>query len=180
MPDMQQIHLVVAHFAHEDAARKALDALNEAHKKEHLPMDGAALVYRDDEGKVHLKDVGDAHAKEGAVTGALIGGALGLLFGPLGVIGGGAIGAYYGSLAAEAVDGGVPDEALLEIASLLPNESSAVVVLTSEESARAVEELLASQGGEVVTDGGHAAQIPVSEVPDASEGEALEDESAAP
>lgn len=176
MPDMQQIHLVVAHFVDEDAARKALDALSEAHKKEHLPMDGAALVYRDAEGKVHLKEVGDAHAKEGAVKGALIGGALGLLFGPLGVIGGGAIGAYYGSLAAEVVDGGVPDEALLEIASLLPNESSAVVVLTSEASARAVEALLAAQGGQVVTDGGQAAQIPVPEASDEEEGTDASDE----
>ncbi len=161
MPEVQKIHLVVAYFDNEDAARHALDVLKEAHRKEELPLDGAALVYRDEEGDVHLKEVGDTHAKEGALKGALIGGALGLLFGPLGVIGGGAIGAYYGSIAAEAVEGGVPDDALIEIASLLPNDSSAVVALTTEERARDVEDLLASQGGQVVTDGGQSAEVVV-------------------
>ena len=163
MPEVYPIHMVVAYFKNDEAARNALKALNAAHKKEELPLDGAALVYRDNEGNAHLKEIGDAHAREGAIKGALIGGALGLLFGPLGVIGGGAIGAYYGSIAAETVEGGVPDEALIEIASLLPNDSSAVVALTTEERAKEVEALLASLGGEVVTDGGQAAQVVVPE-----------------
>ncbi|HHB90658.1 MAG TPA: DUF1269 domain-containing protein [Anaerolineae bacterium] len=161
MPQTHRIHLVVAYFEDEDRARNALETLKDANKQEDLPLDGAALVYRDEEGKVHLRELGDAHAKEGALKGALIGGALGLLFGPLGVIGGGAIGAFYGSIAAEAVDGGVPDEALVQIASLLPNNASAVVALTTEEAARDVEALLASNGGQVVTDGGHPANVVV-------------------
>ncbi|HEY80636.1 MAG TPA: DUF1269 domain-containing protein [Caldilineae bacterium] len=163
MPEVYPIHMVVAHFEDDEAAQKALKALNAAHKKEDLPLDGAALIYRDSEGKVHLKEIGDAHAREGAMAGALIGGALGLLFGPLGLIGGGAIGAYYGSIAAETVEGGVPDAALVEIASLLPNDSSAVVALTTDEAAREVEALLRSLDGQVITDGGQAAQVVVPE-----------------
>ena len=159
MPDVQHIHLVVAYFKDEDTARKALSVLNEKHKSESLPLDGAALIYRDEEGEVHLKEVGDRHPAEGVVKGALIGGALGLLFGPLGAIGGSAIGAYYGGLVASSVDEGVPDPALQEIANLLPTDSSAVVVLTTEARASDVEALLASLGGEVVTDGGQAAKI---------------------
>ncbi len=159
MPEVHPIHMVVAYFEDEEAAKEALNALQDAHKKEAFPLDGAALVYRDEEGKAHLKEVGDVHAREGAIAGALIGGALGLLFGPLGVIGGGAIGAYYGSIAAETMDGGVPDEALAEIAAMLPANSSAVVALTSEERANDVEALLSSQGGQVVTNGGQAAHV---------------------
>ncbi len=167
MPEIQHIHLVVAYFQDEATARKALNALKEKHKSASLPLDGAALIYRDVEGEVHLKEVGDLHATEGAVKGALIGGALGLLFGPLGAIGGSAIGAYYGSLVAGSVDEGVPDPALQEIASLLPKDASAVVALTTEASAPDVEALLASLGGEVVTNGGQAAQIVLPSAEDA-------------
>ncbi len=160
MTEPLSIHMVLAHFAQEEAAQNALKALARAHKKEGLPLDGAALVYRDEKGHVHLKEIDDAHAREGAVKGALIGGALGLLFGPLGVLGGGAIGAYYGGIAAEVINGGVPDAALHEIAALLPNEVYAVVALTTEERAADVEALLASLGGEVITEGGQAAQLP--------------------
>ena len=159
MSEVQQVHLVVAYFDDEDAAKEALEALKEAHKEDDLPIDGAAVVRRDDEGKVHLKEVGDTHAKKGAGVGALIGGAVGVLFGPLGVIGGGAIGAYYGSIVAATVDEGIPNEALEEIATLLPVGGSALVALTTEADAKTVEEKLAALGGQVVTDGGQQAQV---------------------
>lgn len=161
MSEIQHVHLVVAYFDDEDAAKEALEALKEAHKEDDLSIDGAAVVRRDEEGKVHLKEVGDTHAKKGAGVGALIGGAVGVLFGPLGVIGGGAIGAYYGSIVAATVDEGIPNEALEEIATMLPVGGSALVALTSEEDAKIVEEKLASLGGRVVTDGGQHAQVVV-------------------
>ena len=161
MSEIQHIHLVVAYFDDEDAAKQALKALEEAHKKEELPMDGAAVVHRNEEDKIDLKEVGDTHAARGAGVGALIGGALGALFGPLGVIGGGAIGAYYGSIAAATVDSGIPNEALEEIGAMLPVGGSALVVLTSEESARVIEEEVRKLGGQVVTNGGQQAKVVV-------------------
>ncbi len=159
MSEIHHIHLVVAYFDEEDAAREALSELVEAHKKEDLPLDGAAVVHREAEDKLELKEVGDTHATRGAGVGALIGGALGALFGPLGVIGGGAIGAYYGSIIAATVDEGIPNEALEEIGAMLPVGGTALVVLTSEEDAGLVEERLASLGGRVVTNGGETAQV---------------------
>ena len=159
MAEIKQIHLVVAYFNDEDAAKEALETLKEAHKHEGIPMDGAAVVHKDEEGKMHLKEVGDTHAKKGAGVGALIGGAVGALFGPLGVIGGGAIGAYYGGIVAATVDEGIPNEALEEIAAMLPEGGSALVVLTTEEDAKQVEEKLAELGGQVATNGGQKAQV---------------------
>ncbi len=179
MAEIQQIHLVVAYFDDEAIAKEALEALEEAHKKEELFIDGAALVHRDDEGKVHLKEVGDIYAKKGAGVGALIGGALGALFGPLGVIGGGVIGAYYGGILAATVDEGIPNEALEEIGAMLPVGGSALVVLTTEEDAKAIEEKLASLGGEVVTEGGQQAQVVVPDdldMPESGANEANTDE----
>lgn len=159
MSEIQNVHLVVAYFEDEDAAREALSELKEAHKKDDLPLEGAAVVHREAEDKLDLKEVGDTHAKRGAGVGALIGGALGALFGPLGVIGGGAIGAYYGGIVAAAVDEGIPNEALEEIGAMLPVGGTALVVLTSEEQAREIESELASLGGQVVTNGGEKAQV---------------------
>ncbi len=159
MSEIQHVHLVVAYFDDEDAAKEALEALKEAHKQEGLPIDGAAVVHRDEAGKIHLKEVGDTHAKKGAGVGALIGGALGALFGPLGVIGGGAIGAYYGGIVAATVDEGIPNEALEEIGAMLSAGGSALVALTTEQDAKAVEAKLASLGGRVVTNGGLKAQV---------------------
>jgi len=177
MSEIQHIHLVVAYFEDEDAAREALAALKEAHKKDDLPLDGAAVVHREAEDKLDLKEVGDTHAKRGAGVGALIGGALGALFGPLGVIGGGAIGAYYGSIVAATVDEGIPNEALAEIGAMLPVDGSALVALTTESDAHIIEEELASLGGQVVTNGGEKAQVVIPD--DVESPEALEDEDAA-
>jgi uncharacterized membrane protein len=182
MSEIQHIHLVVAYFDDEDAAKEALKALTEAHKEEGLPMDGAAIVHREEEDKLHLKEVGDTHAKKGAGVGALIGGALGALFGPLGIIGGGAIGAYYGSIVAATVDEGIPNEALEEIGAMLPLGGTALVVLTSESDAGTIEEKLASLGGQVVTNGGEKAQIVVPDdiaaVEESEEDAAGDDEAA--
>jgi len=161
MSEIKNIHLVVAYFEDEDAAKDGLRELKKAHKKDELPMDGAAVVHRDGEGKIHLKEVGDTQAKEGAGVGALIGGALGALFGPLGLIGGGAIGAYYGSIVAATIDEGIPNAALEEIGEMMPRDASALVVLTSEEKAKDVEAELEKLGGQVVTEGGETAQFVV-------------------
>ncbi len=176
MAEIKQIHLAVAYFDDEDAAKEALKALSEAHKHEDLPLDGAAVVTRDEEGKIHLKEVGDTHAKKGAGVGALIGGAVGALFGPLGIIGGGAIGAYYGSIIAATVDEGIPNEALEEIAAMLPEDGSALVALTSEADARAVEKKLAELGGQVVTNGGQKAHVVIPDDVDLSADEDATDD----
>ncbi len=158
MSEIRTIHLVVAYFDDEDAAKEALKGLQEAQKKEAFPIDGAAVVYREED-KLDLKEVGDTHAKKGAGVGALIGGALGALFGPLGVIGGGAIGAYYGGIVAATIDEGIPNEALEEIGAMLPVGGAALVALTTEADAKIVEEKMAALGGRVVTNGGEKAQV---------------------
>ena len=160
---LHQIHLAVAYFEDEDAAKEALEALKEAHKHEDLPLDGAAVVTVDEEGNMHLKEVGDTHAKKGAGVGALIGGALGALFGPLGIIGGGAIGAYYGGIVAATIDEGIPEKALEEIAAMLPKGGSALAALTTEADAKLVEAKMAELGGTVVTNGGAKAQVTIDE-----------------
>jgi uncharacterized membrane protein len=179
MAETHQIHLAVAYFEDEDAAKEALKALKEAHKEEDLPLDGAAVISLDEEGKMHLKEVGDTRAKKGAGVGALIGGAVGALFGPLGIIGGGAIGAYYGGIVAATVDEGIPEEVLEEIATMLPKGGSALAALTTEEDAKVVEAKMAELGGKVITNGGAKAQVTLADEEEAAE--AAEDtEDAAP
>lgn len=161
MTEIKKIHLVAAYFDEELAAKEALKKLENVEKKQTIPFDGIAVVRRDADGKIHLREIGDTHGAQGAEIGALIGGALGLLFGPLGVIGGGAIGAYYGGIIASALDEGIPNKALKEIGAMIPTGSSALVALTSQSKAAEVEKLLDEFGGRVVTTGGEDAEVVV-------------------
>ena len=79
-------------FADEDAASKALEQLKELKKTRIIGIIDAAVIRRDDDGKLHIKETADMTAKKGAGIGALIGGVVGLLAGPVGlVVGGGAL-----------------------------------------------------------------------------------------
>lgn len=169
MTEIKKIHLVAAYFDDESAAKEALKRLENVEKEQGIPFDGIAVVRRDTDGKIHLRELGDTHGAQGAEIGALIGGALGLLFGPLGVIGGGAIGAYYGGIIASALDGGIPNNALKAIGAMIPTGSAALVALTSQSKATEVEELLAEIGGRVVTTGGENAEVAVPKSRDGAE-----------
>jgi len=83
---MAQEHLVViATFEDERIARDALQVLAEAHHEKQLKFSAYAIVRRDEEGKLHVKETGDPGGVAGAVSGGALGVALGLLAGPIGL-----------------------------------------------------------------------------------------------
>lgn len=150
------LHLTVARFPDEAAARTAQDALNAARKTEdsqagHLAFDDSATVSREADGKLRIHDTGDMGVGKGAVIGGAIGAAIGLLAGPAGVVAGGALGAWFGGLAAGAVDGGIPDMDLAAIGAILEPGHAAVVVTSEEGDRLPVSAFLSEQGGEILT-----------------------------
>jgi uncharacterized membrane protein len=145
------VQVIVAAFNDLNGASQALKSLKEA-KKEHLiEIEDAAVLTKDADGKVKIKETADMGAGKGATIGAIAGGVVGLLAGPVGwaVLGGGVL----GGLAAKLHDGGFPDDRLRQLAEGLTPNSSALVAVIDHRWVADLERELARQGADVVTEG---------------------------
>jgi uncharacterized membrane protein len=138
------VGLFIAAYVDERGADQALEALKQAKKDEEFSFDDAAVVRRDAEGKVHTKETGDMSTGKGAGIGALIGGVLGLLGGPGGVVLAAGAGAAIGGLAAHG-DAGFDRDSLKEIGAALPAGTSALAVTTSKDFVEEVRKQAADQ-----------------------------------
>ena len=73
------VGLLVAGYTDASAAGAALDTLKQAKDAGEFAYDDAAVVVRDADGNVHIKESGDMTTGKGAGIGALIGGVIGLI-----------------------------------------------------------------------------------------------------
>lgn len=142
--------LIVAAFQDEKGAEAAYKELKQA-KKEHLiKIQDAAVIRRDAKNKLHIKDVHDMGGGKGAGIGAVVGGAIGLLAGPVVLVG--AAGALIGGLAAKMRDGGFPDSRLKTIGEGLQPGTSALVAVIEHTWVEDLENALAEAGAQVMTE----------------------------
>jgi uncharacterized membrane protein len=125
------VGMFVAAFVDERAADAALEGLKEAKRSGEFYYDDAAVIRRDAEGKLHIKETGDMSTGKGAGIGALVGGVIGILGGPAGIAIGAGAGAAIGGIAAHH-DAGFSNESLKEIGSALVPGSSAIAATTSQ------------------------------------------------
>ncbi|MBN1146381.1 MAG: DUF1269 domain-containing protein [Anaerolineales bacterium] len=136
------IELVVAAFNDEGKAETVLDELKKLEKEQTISLVNAAVMTKNEQGKVSLKETQDVGAGKGALFGAVAGGLIGLLGGPAGVIIGAAAGAAAGGVAANKIDMGFPDDTLKELQETLTPGSSAILALIQHEWVdRLIEEL---------------------------------------
>jgi uncharacterized membrane protein len=133
------VGMILAAYSDESAADAALDALEQAKKSGVFAFDDAAVVRRDSDGKVSVKETGDLRTGKGAGIGALIGGVVGVLGGPVGVALGAGAGAAIGGVAAHS-DSGFDNQALARIGGALPASTSALAATTSQGFVEAVRE----------------------------------------
>ena len=67
------LQIIVAAFQEEDAADDALKALKEAKKEKLISIDNAAVIRKDEGGKLHIKETADMGGGKGAAVGAASG-----------------------------------------------------------------------------------------------------------
>jgi uncharacterized membrane protein len=139
------VELVVAAFTDEQGATRALEQLKQAKKEGLVGIRDAAVLTRDANNTLHITETGDMSGRKGAGVGALIGGAIGLLFPPA-VLGSAVIGAGIGGLGAKLRDAGFPDDQLKAIGSSLKPSTSAIVAVIEHTWVEEVERDLAAQG----------------------------------
>jgi uncharacterized membrane protein len=145
------VQLIVAAFNSETAADDALTSLYEYKREKAIAILDAAVIKRDANNKLHIKETGDMGGGKGAVVGGVLGGIIGLIAGPPGVIVGGAVGAAVGGLTAKFVDAGIPDDRLRELGSALKPNQSAIVAIIEHIWVEQVRAELAKQGADVMT-----------------------------
>ncbi len=143
------VQVIVAAFQKEDGAEEALKQLKEAKKEHVIDIENAAVLRRDEGGKLHVNEARDMHGGKGAAIGGVAGAVAGLIAGPL-VLAAGA-GALIGGLAARLRDSGFSDDRLKQLGEALTPGTSALVAVIEHTWVRDVEERLAAYGANVMT-----------------------------
>ena len=119
-------------------AKADLEALKELHSEHVVGTYDAAVVTKDENGKVKIVDKIEKPTQHGGWYGAAIGAALGLIF-PPGILLGGILGAGAGALIGH-LEGGMSREDIREIGELLENSEAALIVVGEATIERAVSE----------------------------------------
>ena len=116
-------YLVVIAFDDPEEAGKVRATLSSMEHSGHLNLDDSAVVVKDEEGEVHLKNEVDRGIKVGAVGGSALGLLIGSIIFP---IGGLVLGALGGALVGKLVDKGVDQNFVKEVSEELKPGSSAI------------------------------------------------------
>lgn len=119
-------NLVVITFDQAEEAGRVRESLRSVEKQGLLSLDDSAVVVKDQEGKIHVKNETDRGVKVGAVGGGALGLLIGSIFFPFaGLIGGAVVGAVVGKMA----DLGVEQKFVHEVGAALTPDSSALFIL---------------------------------------------------
>jgi len=110
----------------------------------------AAVVRKNARGKVSSHEPHDVTTGRSAVAGAVLGGVLSLVGGPLGLVAASAVGAAAGGVVGHVVDRGVPDRYVRDLGRALRANTSALVVLVPQADEAALLEHLAHLNGRVL------------------------------
>lgn len=144
------VQLIVAAFQDETTAKQALKALKEAQKEKLVKIENAAVLRKDEKGKLHIQETADMGGKKGAVLGGVAGAAIGLIAGPLLVVPA-AVGALVGGLAAKLRDSGFSNARLETLGQGLKPGTSAIVAVVEHTWVAQVEEALANAKADLLT-----------------------------
>jgi len=151
--------LIAVKFDEPLMAQELLLAFARLAKRNDIDIEDAAMVAKEADGKIRLRQTRDVMPGQGAASGGWVGALVGIIGGPLGVLAGGALGAAAGGLFAKLRDVGIDDEHMKEMGEQLDRDSAALFVLLNEydvtavamELRRFVGELFYSTAGDAIT-----------------------------
>ena len=144
------VQLIVAAFQDEKAADQALKDLKKAKKKKEIAIKNAAMLRKDENGKLHIKETADMGGGKGAALGGVAGAVIGLIAGPALVVPV-AVGALVGGLTAKLKDSGFSDKRLESLGDGLVPGSSVIIAVVEKKGVERVERELTEQGADLLT-----------------------------
>jgi uncharacterized membrane protein len=127
--DAEEMELIILLLERPGKPRDMVKAVKDAAKRDGVQLFSTAVLVKDKDGKVAIRESEDLDRRRGAVFGAVTGGLLGLVGGPAGVVIGAAAGAATGGAAAKRIDLGLPDAYLEQLQSKLQPGTAAIVAL---------------------------------------------------
>ena len=66
------IQLIIVAFKDEKSAGEALKTLKQAKKKKLIKIENAAVLHKDEKGKLHIRETADLGGKQGAALGGVV------------------------------------------------------------------------------------------------------------
>jgi uncharacterized membrane protein len=128
--------LVVMTYDDMDEAERVRDDISKGEHQGYMSLDDSAVIVKDQEGKVHVKNQVDRGVKVGAVGGGLLGLLIGVFFFPVGAV---VLGALGGALIGKFADMGVDKKFINEVSdSLKPGSSALFIIIRNAEPAYAI------------------------------------------
>jgi uncharacterized membrane protein len=121
-----------------DDAKADLGALKELHREHLVGTYDAAVITKDEEGKVKIVDKTEKPTQHGGWAGLAVGAAIGVIF-PPSILVSGLVGAGAGALIGH-LHGGMSRSDLKEIGEMLDDSDAALIVVGEATIERAVEE----------------------------------------
>ncbi len=141
--------VIVAAFDGMDSAKEAFDDLKQLEKEKSIKIENAAILRKDHDSKLHIRDVKDTTGTRGAVLGGVTGAIVGVIAGPVGWVALG--GAAIGGLVAKLKDGGFDNSRLEQWGDRLQPGTSALVAVVDHIWVRDVEAALKEKARDVMT-----------------------------
>jgi uncharacterized membrane protein len=132
------VFLYVGEYDSVEDAKADLEELKELHREHVVGTYDAAVITKNDEGKVKIVDKIEKPTQHGGWAGLAVGAALGLIF-PPGVLVTGLLGAGAGALIGH-LRGGMSRSDLEEVGEVLERSEAALIVVGEATIERAVEE----------------------------------------
>jgi uncharacterized membrane protein len=144
------VQVIVAAFQDEKTAKNALKELKQASRAGLIKIENAAVLRKDEKGKLHIKETHDMGGGKGAALGGVGGAAIGLVAGaalaaPV------VVGALVGGLFAKLRDSGFSNKRLETMGEGLKPGTSAIIAVVEHTWVAKVEEALAEAQAEVMT-----------------------------
>jgi uncharacterized membrane protein len=145
---MEMSKFVVIVFPGEPQAYQGTRALKELHAEGSLTLYGMAVVSKDPQGKLSIKEAADA-GPLGIAVGALVGGLLGVIGGPVSVLAGAAGGTLIGSVA-DLYSYGVGADFISKVSNELGSGKTAIVAEIAENWTTPLDTRMEASGGIVL------------------------------
>jgi uncharacterized membrane protein len=167
----KQLEIVAAAYPDQERANTILDALEKMHRASTITLADAALITKDPQGKIEVKETREVTTGKGARRGAVISGCLGIIYPPsliASVLVGGGIGAFLGKLR----DTGIKTRDMKEIATGMEPGELVVITLAEPQYTPAIQRTMEGWDGKFLrrgSGGNGAAQPTASTQPTASE-----------
>ena len=132
------VFLYAGEYERVDDAKADLEALKELHREHVVGTYDAAVVTKNEEGKVEIVDKIEKPTQHGGWAGLAVGAALGLIF-PPSILVSGLVGAGAGALIGH-LEGGMSRSDLKEVGEMLEESEAALIVVGEATIERALDE----------------------------------------